>query len=100
MLAIETTIRLRDEVRSLPTASRVGLAVTFVAGLMDVAVHLLGSDGGAHQHSFAAEHAAHLLGIVGMVLVLSGVVIYGARRHLRRRHAAPITGGLETNAPR
>jgi len=100
MLTIETTKRALAELWALPIASRIGLAVTLVAGVMDTVVHLLGSGGHAMHHGPLPEHAAHVLGIVGMVLVLAGVVFHGARRQLSRRAAAAINGGLDPNAPR
>lgn len=67
------------------------------AAVVDVVGHLAA---GQHpgQHALGPEHAAHLLGVVGMVLVLSGVVVHGARRQLRRAAAKP--GGLDPNAHR
>lgn len=97
MLTIETVKRPLAEVRDLPALSRAGLLLMAVAGLVDVIVHLASGDHAGH-HGFGPEHAAHLLGVVGMVLVLAGVVIHGARRQLRRAAANP--GGLDRNAPR
>lgn len=77
--------------------SRTGLLLMMVAGALDVVVHLTADEHGGH-HGFGPEHWAHLLGLVGMVLVLSGVVVYGARRQLRRAAAKP--GGLDPNAHR
>ena len=67
------------------------------AGALDVVVHLIAGEPSGHHRS-GAEHAAHLLGLVGMVLVLAGVVLHGARRQLRRAAAKP--GGLDPNAHR
>lgn len=52
-----------------------------LGGLADVVAHLgLPAEAG-HAHGFsAAEVEAHLIVFVGMVLVLLGVVIDGARR--------------------
>src|SRR5688572_29913209 len=97
MLTLETARRLLGEIRDLPAASRAGLLVMVIAGVIDVLVHLASGDHGGHHGSYA-EHAAHLLGVVGMVLVLAGVVIDGARRQLRRAAAKP--GGLDPNAHR
>ena len=99
MLTIETWNRLRAEFRSFPMLSRFGLAVLLGAGVMDVVGHLLGA-APDHHHGFVVEHAAHLLGIVGMVLVLAGVVAHGARRQPSRRTSAATHGGLDSNAPR
>ncbi len=89
------------ELRALPVASRIGLAVIVMAGLMDVS----GPRGGNGRRTqritaFLPEHAAHLLGVVGMVLVLAGVLIHGARRQLNGRTGAAINGGLDAHAPR
>jgi hypothetical protein len=101
MLTIQTTSRRAvAEVRALPAASRLGLAVMVLAGLMDVIVHVAGTDAHAAHHGFPLEHAAHLLGVVGMVLTLAGVLIHGARRQLKGRAGAAINGGLDANAPR
>ena len=100
MLVIETTRRSRRiirEVARLPVATRIGLAVMVAAAALDVAIHLLAAPHGAHG-SFSMEHAAHMLGIAGMVLVLAGVVTHGARRQLRPR--VDINGGLDRNAHR
>ena len=67
------------------------------AGALDVVVHLTAGEHAGH-HGFGPEQAAHLLGVVGMVLVLVGVVTYGALRQLRRAAAKP--GGLDPNAHR
>jgi hypothetical protein len=97
MLTLETPRRLFQEVRDLPAVSRAGLLLMVAAGAFDVIVHLTAGDHASH-HGFGLEHAAHLLGVVGMVLVLAGVVIHGARRQLRRVAAKP--GGLDPNAHR
>ena len=97
MLTIETLRRLGREVRDLPTMTRIGLLLMAAAGAFDAIVHLASGDHAAH-HAFGPEHAAHLLGVVGMVLVLAGVVIHGARRQLRRAAAKP--GGPDPNAYR
>jgi hypothetical protein len=97
MLTLESTRRLFQEVRDLPAVSRAGLLLMIAAGALDVIVHLASVEHAGH-HGFGVEHAAHPLGIVGMVLVLAGVVMYGARRQLR--HAAAKPGGLDPNAHR
>ena len=97
MLAIQSAKRVLHEAGDLPAMSRAGLLLMVVAAIGDVAVHLVAADHAGH-HGFGLEHAAHLLGVVGMVLVLAGVVIHGARRQLR--HAAVKPGGLDPNALR
>lgn len=97
MLAIEGMQRLSREARAFPILSRIGLLLMLAAGALDVLVHPASGDHAGHLR-FAPEHAAHLLGVVGMVLVLAGVVVDGARRQPRRTAAKP--GGLDPNAHR
>jgi len=97
MLMIETGKRFAREAGAFPPMSRTGLVLMAAAGALDVVVHLTAGEHGGH-HGFGVEHAAHLLGVVGMVLVLAGVVVFGARRQLRRAAAKP--GGLDPNAHR
>ena len=97
MLTIETGRRLGLEAASLPALSRIGLLLMVAAGAFDVVVHLTADEHAGH-HGFGPEHVVHLLGVVGMVLVLAGVVTYGARRQLRRAAAKP--GGHDPNAHR
>ena len=79
-------------------ASKFGLAAMVIAGVLDFAVHLM-TDIHAHDHAaFGLEHLVHLLGIAGMVFVLAGLVISGARRQLRQRAAR--NGGLVNHAHR
>ena len=87
MLTIEAGKRLTREVGTFPVLSRGGLLLIVAAGVGDVAVHLLS---GAHagHHGFGLAHLAHLLGVVGMVLVLIGVVADGVRRQFDRRPPA------------
>ena len=100
MLMIERFRAILAELGTLPAMSRVGVAVIVIAGLTDVAVHMLIAGPAGHEHGgFAAEHAAHLLGVVGMVLTLAGVVVDGVR-HSHRRATAATTGGLDRNATR
>src|SRR5688500_16856793 len=100
MLMIERLRAVLAELGTLPAMSRIGVAVIVIAGLTDVAVHLLIAAPAGHEHgAFATEHLAHVLGIVGMVLTLAGVVVHGVR-HTHRRAAAATTGGLDRNATR
>jgi hypothetical protein len=95
MLTLETARGLFGRIRDLPAASRVGLLVMVTAGVVDVLVHVASGDHAGHS---GIADAAQLIGVVGMVLVLGGVVIDGARRQLRRAAAKP--GGLDPNAHR
>ncbi len=89
-----------ERIRRLPLAMILGLALMAVGGVMDVVIHLGPVDHHAHEaEAFASAHAAHLVGIAGMALVLAGVVIHGARRQTRRGSAAT-QGGPDSNAHR
>lgn len=72
--------------RPLPGPTKVGLAVIAFGLLLDVTQH--GFVSHANDVVVAgfplAEHAAHLVVIVGMVLVLSGIVADGVRIHRSR----------------
>lgn len=101
MLMIEAARRMRADARSFPSLTRIGLLVMVAALVLDVAIHLAADAHAAHGHEhLGPEHLVHLLGIVGMVLVLAGVVIHGARRQLRRGSNAAHHGGLDPNAHR
>lgn len=83
MLTLE---RLREEVVSLPLLARMGLLVLVIGGLTDVAAHLeaAGRAADLHEHT-TSELSAHLIGFVGMVVILLGVVLDGVRRTYRGR---------------
>jgi hypothetical protein len=85
MLALE---RLRTELLSFPLLTQIGLLILVVGGLADVVAHLeaVGYAEHLHEHT-ASELSAHLIGFVGMVVILLGVVLDGARRTLRSRPA-------------
>lgn len=87
-----------ERIRRLPLAMILGLVLMGIGGLMDVAIHLAQVDHHAHE-SFASEHAAHVVGIAGMTLVLAGVVTHGVRHTTRRRRAAS-QGGPDSHAHR
>lgn len=77
-----------------PLVSLLGVAVAVLGAALDLAVHLSAA-ADAHEHLHAgftgSEHAAHLVVMVGMVLILAGVVVDGARRQLNRRlRPAPV----------
>lgn len=78
MLTLE---RARMELRSLPLLVHLGLAILVIGGFADVAAHLeaTGHAGHGHEHT-ASELSAHLIGFVGMVLILLGVVVDGVRQ--------------------
>ena len=90
-------IHLMRPLQRIPLLVLLGLLLMATGAVVDVVVHL----GPVHDHGGAAfdEHAAHLIGITGMVLVLAGVVTHGVRCQLRQR-AARSNGGFDRNAHR
>ncbi|MGH2379657.1 MAG: hypothetical protein ACRDG7_00320 [Candidatus Limnocylindria bacterium] len=74
----------------LPALTRVGLLLLLLAGAIDVVVHVAAGEHAGHP---GIAHSAHLVAIVGMVLVLAGIVVHGARLHVTRRRRAAHTGG-------
>lgn len=92
MLTIE---RGRRELAGLPVLVRIGLAVLALGGLADIVAHLEAVDHTAHLHEHtAAQVTAHLVGFVGMVLILAGVVAYGVRQtRLDRSRRGTSKGG-------
>jgi hypothetical protein len=92
MLMIQARRRILSELGELPAITRAGIVILVAAGIFDVVIHLVAGEHGASHSGIA--HVAHLLGIVGMVLVLAGVVAHGTRRHFSsRRRAATHPGG-------
>jgi hypothetical protein len=91
MLTLE---RARRQLLSLPLLVHAGLVVLALGGLADVVAHLAGAGSAAelHEHT-AAEAAAHLTAFVGMVVILLGVVVDGAKQSLRRP-GPTTTGGM------
>ena len=85
MLTIESTRRLTRDIGRLPLLTRIGALLLPVAAVFDLVVHLAA---GEHTGHSGIEHIAHLLGVVGMVLVLMGVVAHGVRRQFDRRRLA------------
>lgn len=98
MLVIERFRRARG----LPVVLvAVGLAVMAIGGVADVVAHFVVAAGSDHVHAAGGDptgHAAHVVGIAGMVLVLAGVVMHGIRS--QRRHAAASQGGSDHDAHR
>jgi hypothetical protein len=78
MLTLE---RITADLRALPLLARIGLVILVIGGFADVVAHLEAAGPADHldEHT-ASEISAHLIGFVGMVLVLVGVVVDGARR--------------------
>lgn len=69
-----------EQMRGMPVLTRIGLALMVAAFVADLIVHLAAVP---HEHAGhrPEEHFAHLAGLLGMVLVLAGIVVDGARRH-------------------
>jgi hypothetical protein len=88
MLVIQAVERLARDVRELPSVTVVGFGVLALAAVMEILLYLAAGTRAGHLHGgFAPEQGAHLLGLIGMVLTLSGVVFEGARRPTRRASA-------------
>jgi hypothetical protein len=85
MLTIDSTRRATQGIGRLPLLTRLGALMLPVAAVLDVVVHVAAGEHTAHS---GIEHLAHLLGVVGMVLVLMGVVAHGVRRQFDRRRRA------------
>jgi len=75
--------RLRVQLAQISLLSRIGLAL-IVTG---VAVDLLAVGAGHPSHHAGSGHVGHLVAMAGMTTTLAGVVIDGARRHVRLRLA-------------
>ena len=70
----------------IPGLSKLGAVVSAFGLLFDLVEHDLSHVGDPRIGSFPlAEHAAHLVVLIGMVLVLVGVVADGIRLERRRR---------------
>ena len=71
-----------------PLLSLLGVVVAIAGVALDLAVHLaLPAEGHEHVHVgfTASEHTAHLVVMLGMVLIWAGVVTDGVIRQLLRR---------------
>jgi hypothetical protein len=72
--------------RSIPGLSKLGAVVIAFGLLFDLVEHDLSHVGEPRIGAFpVAEHLAHLVVLVGMVLVLVGIVADGIRQERRRR---------------
>jgi hypothetical protein len=85
MLTIE-----RGEARSsrLPLSARIGVAVLVFGILEDLVAHSIGSPATPDAGHTGAELMGHFIVFVGMVLILAGIVIDGARQAVARRRSA------------
>ena len=85
MLIIES---LRREWKAVPTLVRIGVVGLVLSGFADVVFHAVAPDLASHADAHAtAEFAAHLAGLVSMVVVFLGVVTDGVRKSRARRNA-------------
>ena len=77
-----------------PLISLFGLAVLAAGLALDTVVHLTAAP--VHRHAgFSPSEHAHLVVLIGMVLVLAGIVIDGVRRN---RDARPVTNSTERSS--
>jgi divalent metal cation (Fe/Co/Zn/Cd) transporter len=90
MFVLEMARTVGRELATLPWLVRIGLAVMAAAFIGDLAVHLMSTEHHPAGHR-VEEHLAHLAGVVGMVLVLGGVALSGARRHRSTRRSLHAT---------
>jgi NAD-dependent oxidoreductase involved in siderophore biosynthesis len=78
---------------AIPSLTKAGAAAIAAGLLLDLAAHSLAPD--LHDAVVAGfsvgEHAAHLVVLVGMVMVLAGIVADGTRtaRRLARQEGSP-----------
>ena len=71
--------------RRPPLVSVLGLAVAIAGLMLDAVVHLSPAPH-HHQLGFSPEeHGAHMVVLIGMLLILGGIVLDGARRRAGRR---------------
>lgn len=70
----------------IPGLSKLGAVVIAFGVLFDIVEHDLSHVGEAHIGAFPiAEHLAHFVVLLGMVLVLAGIVADGIQLERRRR---------------
>jgi hypothetical protein len=84
MLTLESGTRTA---RPLPVAAKLGLMVLVFGVLEDLVAHSLSSPAGSGAHT-DAQLLGHFIVFVGMVLILLGVVVSGARQAIARRESA------------
>lgn len=94
MLTIEFRVR---ELLALPIPVQLGLAALLGGVVADVLADVLAHlsmQAAEHPHGFSlAEVWAHVVGVVGMVVILLGVVIGGARQSHPDRPVGDSTKG-------
>jgi hypothetical protein len=85
MLIIES---LRRDWKAVPALVRVGVIGLVLSGFADVVFHAIAPDLASNADVHTAEElAAHLAGLVSMVVIFLGVVTDGARKSRARRNA-------------
>jgi hypothetical protein len=74
-----------SQTRALPRIARVGLATIVFGLIFDLSEHSFGPPAASAVSGFSAgEHAAHLVILIGMVLVLAGVIADGSHAASRQ----------------
>ena len=84
---------LRARIVRLPLLVRIGLVILLLGGLADVVAHVAVAGHAEHLHEHTASQlSAHLIGFVGIFVILLGGVLDGARRTYRRGGGGHSTG--------
>jgi hypothetical protein len=84
--------------RRPPLLSLLGLAVAAAGLVLDAVVHLSATPR-HHQLGFSLqEHGAHMVVLIGMLLILGGIVWDGMRRTSRRAHPASTTASTQRSS--
>ena len=64
-----------------PLLALIGVGIAIFGLGLDTMVHLTAAEAHHHDIGFSLqEHGAHLVGLIGMVVALTGVVIDGVRQ--------------------
>jgi hypothetical protein len=81
-----------------PLVTLIGIAMAGAGLVLDATVHLIAAPH-HHQLGFSLqEHGAHLVVLIGMLLILGGIVWDGARRGSRRAHPATTTASTQRSS--
>jgi len=84
MLIIE---RLWRDAKAVPPVVRIGVIALIASGQADIVLHAVTPEVTGHDVHTPLELAAHVAGLVSMVVILVGVVTDGARRTSYRRRS-------------
>jgi hypothetical protein len=84
MLIIE---RLCRDAKAVPLVVQIGVIALIASGVADVVLHAITPEVAGHDVHTPLELAAHIAGLVSMVVILLGVVTDGARRTSYRRRS-------------